>query len=50
MPAGKCFNEAGAIEPRKPKQMIWLSPPNATGFNEAGAIEPRKPPRAASTP
>ena len=36
------FNEAGAIEPRKPSTP-WSKATSTWPFNEAGAIEPRKP-------
>ena len=36
-----CFNEAGAMEPRKCRTSRPESP-NPPGFNEAGAMEPRK--------
>ena len=35
------FNEAGAIEPRKPRGVTG-SNRTTSSFNEAGAIEPRK--------
>ena len=40
------FNEAGAIEPRKPGHEVVCAGGDAYAFNEAGAIEPRKPRRA----
>ena len=39
---GRCFNEAGAIKPRKTGRFDPVSGPPYRCFNEAGAIKPRK--------
>ena len=36
------FDEAGAIEPRKPRDSRCVSTGSGLRFDEAGAIEPRK--------
>ena len=40
--AARGFNEAGAIEPRKPVLALSKTGSTDSRFNEAGAIEPRK--------
>ena len=37
-----CFNEAGAVMPRK-EEDGWRGHAGYPGFNEAGAVMPRKP-------
>ena len=48
-PSGSCFNEAGAIKPRKPTMSRFGAGWNDKRFNEAGAIKPRKPVSAVSS-
>ena len=41
-PHPRCFNEAGAFEPRKWAKCHVICTMRSKGFNEAGAFEPRK--------
>ena len=42
----RCFNEAAALKPRKPKLLERTKRRRRHGFNEAAALKPRKRPIA----